>query len=491
MGRKKNSPFSGHHNDLVKHSNTPFDTFFILKRNTTTNESFHTVSPFLVEKAITATLGITKSTRKLRSGDLLIEIATRQQAQQIIHLKYLDTIPVTVSAHATLNSSKGVISCGELLHVPMEEVLKGFQPQGVTHVQRIKIRRNGHLIDTKHLILTFHSPKIPDSVRAGYIKLTVRPYIPNPLRCYKCQRFGHSKASCRGTLTCARCAEAGHDSSDCTASEKCVNCKGSHTSFSRSCSAWKFEKEVIAEKVKKNISFLEARRLVKSRTPAPGTSYASAVGKKPETTSTHILHTILPSVPFKASYTPSEICPRSIDPALKLSLADTHKETVSSQFKFPESNKNPPDFSDFTTVTNRKKLKKDSQVYMANKTDNVSQIYKTPQLPDKEKVSSLKLGKNSSRHVSNSVIKTSHTTVNDSTTSRVHSVDTELLPMAVLPPLEKMILQSRGSDADAEMSSSSASEGDTLEYDMSEDLEDTPENVCPTTPPPPSTARKR
>ncbi|GBN95774.1 hypothetical protein AVEN_200050-1 [Araneus ventricosus] len=251
MGKKKNSPFSGHHNDLVKHSNTPFDTFFILKRTTTTNESFHTVSPFLVEKAITANLGITKSTRKLRSGDLLIEIATRQQAQQIIQLKYLDTIPVTVSAHATLNSSKGVISCGELLHVPMEEALKGFQPQGVTHVRRIKIRRNGHLIDTKHLILTFHSPKIPDSVRAGYIKLTVRPYIPNPLRCYKYQRFGPSKASCRGTLTCARCAEACHDSSDCTASEKCVNCKGSHTSFSRSCSAWKFEKEVIAEKVKK------------------------------------------------------------------------------------------------------------------------------------------------------------------------------------------------------------------------------------------------
>ncbi|GBN52930.1 hypothetical protein AVEN_47435-1, partial [Araneus ventricosus] len=201
--------------------------------------------------AIATNLGSTKSTRKLRSGDLLIEIATRKQAQQIIQLKSLDTIPVTVSAHATLNSSNGVISCGELLHVPVEEVLKGFQPQGVTHVQRIKIRRNGHLIDTKHLILTFHSPKIPDSVRAGYIKLTVRSYIPNPLRCYKCQRFGHSKASCRLTLTCARCAEAGHDSSDCTASEKCVNCKGSYTSFSRSCSAWKFEKELIAEKVKK------------------------------------------------------------------------------------------------------------------------------------------------------------------------------------------------------------------------------------------------
>ncbi|GBN36819.1 hypothetical protein AVEN_67411-1, partial [Araneus ventricosus] len=221
-----------------------------------------------------------------------------------------------------------------------------------------------------------------------------------------------------------------------------------------------------------------------------GTSYATAAQKKLETTNSQILPSA--SVPFKASYTPSEICPRFIDPVLKLFLTDSHKETVSSQSKLPESNKNPPDFSDFKTVTNRKKLKKDSQVNMDNKTDNASQNYKTPELPDKEKVSSLKLLKNSSSQVSNSAIKTSHTAAtNDGTKYRVHSVDTVLLPMAVLPPLEKIILQSRESDAEAEMSSSSASEGDTLEYDMSEDLEDTPENVCPTTPPPPSTARKR
>ncbi|GBM17929.1 hypothetical protein AVEN_111082-1 [Araneus ventricosus] len=115
-----------------------------------------------------------------------------------------------------------------------------------------------------------------------------------------------------------------------------------------------------------------------------------------------------------------------------------------------------------------------------------------PKTSDKEQDSTLKLGKNSSRQVSNSVINTSHTTVtNESTKSRVHSVETELLPMAVLPPLGKRILQSRESDADAEMSSFSASEGDTLEYGMSEDLEDAPENVCPTTLPPPSTAQKR
>ncbi|GBO22339.1 hypothetical protein AVEN_21889-1 [Araneus ventricosus] len=440
MGRKKNSPFSGQHIDQTKQVDKSFDTFFIIKRITTNNETFHTVSPFLVEKAVTANLGTTKSTRKLRSGDFLIEVATRKQAQQIVQLKSLDTIPVNVIAHATLNSSKGVISCGELLNVPMEEICKGFQSQGLTHVHRIKIKIDGHLIDTKHLILTFHSPKIPESVRAGYIKLTVRPYIPNPLRCFKCQRFGHSKASCRGTVTGARCAEAGHDSSDYKASEKCFNCKGSHTSFSRLCSAWKFEKEVIAEKVKKDISFLEARRLVKSRIPAPGTSYASAVRKKPET-------------------------------------------TISFQFKVPESNKNPPDFSDFKTVTNRKKIKKDSQVNQDNITiDEVSPYYKPPQLTDKKPSEAL-----------NSVIKESNITVTKNGTKSAHVCFVGPVPdsMAAFPPEKAKVLQSLESDADAEMSSSSASEGDTLEYDMSEDLEDTPQNVCPTTPPPPSTARKR
>ncbi|GBO45262.1 hypothetical protein AVEN_260784-1, partial [Araneus ventricosus] len=51
--------------------------------------------------------------------------------------------------------------------------------------------------------------------------------------------------------------------------------------------------------------------------------------------------------------------------------------------------------------------------------------------------------------------------------------------MAVLPPLEKQLLQSWESDADAEMSSSSLSEEDALEYDMYEDLEDSPAVISP------------
>ncbi|GBN69634.1 hypothetical protein AVEN_121256-1 [Araneus ventricosus] len=83
---------------------------------------------------------------------------------------------------------------------------------------------------TQHVILTFSTPELPKAIRAGYLHCSVRAYIPNPLRCFKCQRFGHSQPACRGTL---RCAETGHESSTCISENlKCPNCSGSHAAFS-------------------------------------------------------------------------------------------------------------------------------------------------------------------------------------------------------------------------------------------------------------------
>ncbi|GBM11513.1 hypothetical protein AVEN_101888-1 [Araneus ventricosus] len=83
--------------------------------------------PERIEKAITGSIGDVKSTKKLRSGDLLVEVQSRKQSDQIFKLKHFSNIPITVSSHATLNSSKGVITCGELLNVPTEEILNELQ----------------------------------------------------------------------------------------------------------------------------------------------------------------------------------------------------------------------------------------------------------------------------------------------------------------------------------------------------------------------------
>ncbi|GBO41248.1 hypothetical protein AVEN_273971-1 [Araneus ventricosus] len=467
-GQKKSGSFSGQRIDTTSKRNI-FPTFFIIQRISNSNETFHGVSPFLVEKALTGSIGDAKSTKKLRSGDLLVEVESTKQAKEITKLKSLSTFPVSVKPHATLNSSKGVISCGELLNEPEEKITEELKSQGVMHVRRITIRREGQLLNTKHLILTFDSNKLPEYIKAGYMRLSVRTYIPNPLRCFKCQRFGHSKTSCRGTLTCARCAEVGHESTDCTRAEKCVNCKGEHTSFSRNCFAWKQEKEIITTKIKKQISYQEARKLVKSQTPTPGNSYVSVAKKSisaPSTDRNKDISTVSiskPSDSTKRASPPITNLPIPSSPSVSPVIA----ETLAS-----------PDLTDFTLVKSRKKLKKDSP----NKTSNT--------IATAEKIS--KFYTTSHREVRNPVpakdnISTRQSVLKPLATPKPTSVDTELLPMAVLPPLEKALLQSRESDADAEMSSSSLSEEDALEYDMSEDLED---SLAGTSPPPSSKPEK-
>ncbi|GFU97023.1 uncharacterized protein TNCV_3788491 [Trichonephila clavipes] len=249
--------------------------FFILK----TPNTFSAVSPFLIEKAITSSIGPVKTIRKMRSGDLFLEVASAKQSSALRTLRKMAHIDVTVVPHNTLNYSRGVISAADLLNVSTEEIKENMVDQKVCEVRRITIRRDGQVLNTKHLILTFSTPELPQSVKAAYLHCPVRPYIPNPLRCFQCQRFGHSKTVCRGQPTCSRCAEVGHDSADCKAKERCVNCKGDHSSFSRSCPTWILEKEITAVKIKNKLSYPEARRVVSSRTPVSGKSYASATSK--------------------------------------------------------------------------------------------------------------------------------------------------------------------------------------------------------------------
>ncbi|GFT91753.1 uncharacterized protein TNCV_3438051, partial [Trichonephila clavipes] len=114
-------------------------------------------------------------------------------------------------------------------------------------------------------------PKLTTTIKAGYLNCNIRPYIPNPLRCFKCQRFGHSQTVCRGQLTCSRCASVGHASSDCTLEQKCVNCSQPHSADSKLCPKWNIEKEIQTIKTNRNISFIEARKFI---TPQPSQTYA-------------------------------------------------------------------------------------------------------------------------------------------------------------------------------------------------------------------------
>ncbi|GFX38433.1 RNA-directed DNA polymerase from mobile element jockey [Trichonephila clavipes] len=230
-------------------------------------------SPFVIHKALIGIGGEPKSIKKLRSGDLLIETTSALQSKSFLLAKTFLDFPLTVNPHKSLNSCRGVISEPDLLSSSEAEILEGLSDQGVTQVRRISIKKDSSLFPTKNLILTFNSPKLPSNIKAGYLNCKVRPYIPNPLHCFKCQRFGHSQTSCRGQLTCSRCASVGHASTDCSLEPKCINCLQPHPSDSKLCPKWKIEKQIQEIKTTQNISYPEARKLIVPQLPQ---TYAQA-----------------------------------------------------------------------------------------------------------------------------------------------------------------------------------------------------------------------
>ncbi|XP_064474888.1 uncharacterized protein LOC135388931 [Ornithodoros turicata] len=155
--------------------------------------------------------------------------------------------------------TKGVISEDELIECTEAEIQEGLSEQGVICAKRIMIRRDGKEMATKHIILSFKLHTIPTNIKAGYLSCNVRPYVPNPRRCFKCQRFGHSSLACRGHLTCPKCAGKDHTGESCSNEYRCANCQGNHPVYSRSCPRWKDEKEVIRIKTEQNISYKAAR----------------------------------------------------------------------------------------------------------------------------------------------------------------------------------------------------------------------------------------
>ncbi|GFU50745.1 putative RNA-directed DNA polymerase from transposon BS [Trichonephila clavipes] len=238
-------------------------------------------SPFAIQKAIQGIGGEPKSVKKLRSGDFLIETVSALQTKSVLLAKTFLDCPLTASPHKSLNTSRGVISEPDLICTPEAEILEGFSGQGVIQVRRITVKKDAEVIPTKHLILTFNNQKLPTTIKAGYLNCKIRPYIPNPLRCFKCQRFGHSQTSCRGQLTCSRCASVGHSSTDCTLEPRCFNSL-SHSSDSKLCPKWKIEKHIQEIKTNNNISYEEARKLI---APQLSQTYAQ-VAKSSTATST-------------------------------------------------------------------------------------------------------------------------------------------------------------------------------------------------------------
>ena len=235
---------------------------YLVIEPTDENRALSRLSPFAIAKGLQGLAGVPKDVRRLRDGQLLVEVDKKSYSDNLLKSTQLAECPIKVSAHKSLNMSKGVMRCPDLRDCSLEEILEELQSQKVSDVKRIHVTRDNEKRATNTFILTFKLAKLPKEVRIGYLNVPLEVYVPNPLRCFKCQRFGHHKERCKHNAVCAKCGEADHEEANCNQARKCVNCGGKHAAFSKDCPKWKEEKEIQRVKHTLGISYPDARKRV-------------------------------------------------------------------------------------------------------------------------------------------------------------------------------------------------------------------------------------
>lgn len=313
--------------DIITKINRTLPEWVIVIDSADEQAPLNKMSVFAWEKAIMGICGEPKDIKRERNGSLVLTITDEKKKDRLLATKEMLGMRVKCYMHRTANRSRGVIRSRELWGLKDEEITEGLKSQGVIETRRIKIKRDDQLIDTNSFILTFSTKRIPENIKVLFEKIQVRPYIPNPMRCHGCHRYGHGQATCRRPAACYKCGSTDH-TQDCSGQAKCINCGGAHPASSKECPVWAVEKEICAIKAREGLSFPEARKryvTMKGLNPSsnlympsrPGMTFAAITSAAPPKKTTASTGTQTITAP-----TPMPSAPSAVDTTGRISKPD-------------------------------------------------------------------------------------------------------------------------------------------------------------------------
>ena len=151
----------------------------------------------------------------------------------------------------------------------------------LTSIQRLYKRKGKDLVPTQYIKIDFSTSNRPTEIKIGFMNFPVSDYKPNPLQCFKCQRFGHTSTACRSKERCLFCGE-NHAFKDCNKeSKKCANCGSTdHIANYGGCKSMKNAKAIEHLAQKESLTYMEAKdRLFPSHTQSSGAVNATFHGQ--------------------------------------------------------------------------------------------------------------------------------------------------------------------------------------------------------------------
>ena len=96
--------------------------------------------------------------------------------------------------------------------------------------------------ETRQVLVSVRGPLPPHIDLGNWGTYYLRPYTREPLRCFRCQRYGHHKDNCSRAVTCGICS-GGHWTEKCLTLYKekkevrhrCANCGAAHHAWNPAC----------------------------------------------------------------------------------------------------------------------------------------------------------------------------------------------------------------------------------------------------------------
>ena len=170
--------------------------------------------------------------------------------------------------------AKGVVT-----RVPLELSIEEIKEEtGAIWAHRITKRGSEGFMPTMAVIIAYEN-ELPKSVNIGFERHRVSVYIPNPVRCGKCQRYGHKANHCRAEKPrCPRCAQA-HQYGSCTVPAeqlRCANCGETHSSAYKGCKKYKEVSSALKLVATEKMSYRDALKQTKVTSSAAGKPVTNA-----------------------------------------------------------------------------------------------------------------------------------------------------------------------------------------------------------------------
>ena len=224
--------------------------------------------------------------KPINSYQWLIETSSKEQSQIYLTIKKIGKAEITIEKHETLNCIQGTVVLSTSFNdegLPNKNIiLMSLQARGYDcrNVELYEIpSRKTQSLKLRIAKITFEGNHLPKDIIIEGTRKEVRPYIPKPLQCKKCGKFGHLHHRCTNKEVCLFCGSDEHSTTWNCGSPKCVNCKGDHHTRSRECVVYKYNIELKLLMTRSGMNYKEARRELYTRgikDPAQNLTYAAA-----------------------------------------------------------------------------------------------------------------------------------------------------------------------------------------------------------------------